>query len=737
MVKLYTKKSMIICGLCILAVAAIALVMHYGRVSDKDYKDVASVDNTPPVAAVPEEHDNVPPADEKKPSGTVNINIYSVDRLLDEIVEKYASEHWDFPYKINYTSDELVYSTEGLVRLTNDKLREGTAVDLYCIPAVYNQHYVKGEYSDYACPYEELGIDVDDALKKADIPQYAIEDGKNADGKIIALPYLGDVQVFVYRRSVAREIWGTDDPDKIAALIGGGTGKWDKLIEAAQTLKKHGYYIMSGNNNISGLIDTGIPDTDPEVYKNGSVTPKWDEFMELSKALFDKGYIKGTGPMEENWFVDLTGYGKNIFGYIMVTDHYEGRLNNSNDGDWAVCTPPFKIVSNYNTGIMVSKSSPNKDLLGPLIEWITLDSSKTGFQYKLASGTFDNQGKLSVISGTVLKNADTSRDILGGQNINPIVYDILQAPDGRHNDYSYGEVTLFHFLKETDAYIRGETDKDTAIANFVQKAGLSKPVLDPAADGDIVWKDENFERAVRNIIKKPNSSIKKSDVYGMTDLYISGNNIESIEDIVHFKNLKRFDCSANRITDISSLNALSGLEALFLVDNQISDISVLKELTSLKELNVSSNPITDISSLEGLTNLKELYIIADKISDITSLSGLTDLEVLEISQNNVSDIGAISKMKKLTQLHLWGNKIEDINPLKELTNLEKLYMGNNNISDITPLSKLTNLRELGMETNPISDISSIKKLKKLEALFVEGDNITDKSPASHVKNVYW
>lgn len=733
MVKMSIKKSLIICVLCLLVVAAAALFIHYGKVSSNVQMDEDPVVDAPPVAEAAEDPDTVPSDDEKNPAEKVTIYICSVDRTLHEVVELYASEHWDFPYEIRYESDELYYSTEDLVRLTNEKLREGAPVDLYGVPAVYTQYYIKGEYSDYAFPYEELGIDVDAAIKKADIPQYAIEDGKNAEGKIVALPYLADVYVFVYRRSVAREVWGTDDPDRISELIGGGTGKWDKFIEAAQILKKHGYYIIQGNGGITAMTDTGLPDEDPEVYKNGSVTHKWNEYMELSKTLIDNSCIN---PMAEDWYIDLEGNGRKVFGYFFLTDSFDSRLYDCNDGDWAVCTPPIKIISNYTTGILVNKNSPNKDLLGPLIEWITLDCSETGLQHRLASGAYDKYGKLSVVSGTVLKNVDSSRDILGGQNINPIVYDILQSPNGRHNEYSYSYAAFYHFIRETGAYIRGETDKDTAIANFIQKAGLSIPALDPAADGDIVWKDKNFERVVRDILKKPKSSIKKSDVYRITDLYIAQNNIESIEDIVHFKNLKYLDCSDNKITDISSLNTLTDLEAFYINNNQISDISVLEELTSLEELSLSFNPITDISSLEGLANLKELYIHGNNISDITSLSNLTKLENLGMRDNSISDISALCKLKKLTRLELTGNKIKDISSLEGLTNLEELVLLNNDISDITPIGKLRNLKTLDIRENQITDISSLKKLKKLETLYADA-KVKDKSPAAHVEHVLW
>lgn len=249
-------------------------------------------------------------------------------------------------------------------------------------------------------------------------------------------------------------------------------------MEAAQTLKEHGYCIVPGSRDIAALIDTGIPDLDPEIMKNDSINPRWDEFMGLSKTLFDSGSIYET----DGWFIDIEGKQKDIFGFITVTDVYTSRILNNKDNDWAICTPPFKIVANYDTGIMVNKNSPNKELLGPLIEWITLDFSKTGLQYSMVSGTYDEQQKLSVTSGTLLKTVDSKREILGGQNINPIVYDILHAPDGRQDDHLYRSSVLPEFLSETDAYAKGEKDKATAIADFMRNAGLSVKTPEPEVE---------------------------------------------------------------------------------------------------------------------------------------------------------------------------------------------------------------------------------------------------------------
>lgn len=407
-----------------------------------------------------------PAADKSREDGITRINIYSVDRELDEIVKKYAEEHWEFDYKINYYSDEAVLGTEDLVELAKDRLQNGgSEIDLYCVPAAYGRDFINGEYSEYACSYKELGIDIDSALKEADIPQYVIDDGTNSDGEVVALPYRADVCVFMYRRSVAREVWGTDDPDAIADILGAGTDRWDEFLEAAQILKEHGYYIVPGFKDISYMIDTSTPASE-------AVSPKWKEFMDVSKNLLDNGCIKNIGFWTDPWYKDLAGSGDKIFGLTTMSNLYQyidfGQAGS--DGDWAICMPPYKIVMDYSSGILVNKNTQNKDLIGPLIEWITLDCSESGLQYRMANGSYKDGEKTSVISGTVLRNADSSLATLGGENINPILYDILKSPDGKHQVYGIESWNFNIWSDATEAYLKGEKDRETTIADYIKEA---------------------------------------------------------------------------------------------------------------------------------------------------------------------------------------------------------------------------------------------------------------------------
>ena len=291
---------------------------------------------------------------------------------------------------------------------------------------------------------------------------------------MIALPYQSAAFAFLYRRSIARDVWGTDDPEKIAEIIGGGTQSWDKFIEAAKELKKHGYYIAPGYKHLMWMIDTSsYPALD---YAQNQPNPLWEEYMDIAKYLVDNGYVSDFNDLFNNeWSNALEGPGSKVFGTVVFPDYFDADyFISETSGDWAICMPPFTTWYTGCIGIMVNKASPNKDVLGPLVEWITLDCSEEGAQYGLATGELVGR-KVSVISGTVLRNAESRRDALGGQDVNPVIYNLLKQPLGKHDGMS-----IFNFLLDAmEGYVTGETDEDSVMRLFKEEAEMSESNFGP------------------------------------------------------------------------------------------------------------------------------------------------------------------------------------------------------------------------------------------------------------------
>ena len=413
-----------------------------------------------------------------EPGEKVYIRVYTTYRELGRVIEKYALENWDFDFEVQTWDDAIRYGYNDIINMVDDNLKNNAEpMEVFCVPAPYAPKYIRGEYSQYVCPYEELGIDVDALLEKMDIPRYIIDAGTNKEGKIVALPVLSNANVFMYRRSVAREVFGTDDPDKISEIIGGGTQSWDKFLEASKTLKKHGYYIVSGPGDLFYQIDDkcSISDLFSEDFR---IKPEWEKLMDIAKLLYDNGYIKNTELWSEQWYKDNVGKGDKVFGTFIITEFRwddQGLKNVYGDvfGDWAICLPPFQVRSDSYSGIMVSRNAANKELLKSIIEWLTLDSSESGFQYLLANGRIFDGQKFPVISRSVLKETENTVGFLGNQDVNPIVLNALNrlderyVPDSSPEDEGYLSI-YWEFMTETNAYIRGEKDKETAISDFTE-----------------------------------------------------------------------------------------------------------------------------------------------------------------------------------------------------------------------------------------------------------------------------
>lgn len=728
------KKHILILAGCIVVITAMFISFIYNRNVRFQKQNEDLINSNKPITNSSEDEpdykqDNTPAT--KPVNETRYLNIYTVDRGFHDIINQYAKEHWDFAYHINCYADDIVYSDKDIIEITSDKLvNDPTSLDLYCVPAYAQQYFIKGELSDYACPYKELGIEVDAGIKKSDIPQYIIENGSTLEGEIIALPYLANVSVFVYRRSVAKEVWGTDDPSVIAGMIGGGTESWDSFQQAALTLKKHGFNIVPGIKDLANTIDISS-----SLNSNGEINSQWLELMDIAKFLYDNGCIKDTDTWTKQWFEDLDGVGDKTFGYITFTDYYQYVSLDHTVGDWAICLSPYNTRNDHFTGVLVNKNSLNKDILGPFIEWLTLDSSETGLQYRLANGTFYEDEKVSVISGTVLQTVDSSRDYLGGQNINPILYEALNKP-ARQFGINDKISDLFYWEDAIRAYLWGGKNKESVIEEFkLTVSPLTLPEPEPNLDEVIVWKNQKFEAAIRNLLKKPKSEIYLSDVSQITKLEIEGNNIDDIADIVHFINLTHLYCNNNRISDISSLKELSKLKVVHLSGNKIKDIKSLENLVKLEELNLMDNEVKDISILSKLRNLEILYLRANEIEDINSLAKLTNLKILDLSENNIKNITGLQNLTRLNFLWLYGNKISDISDLKKLKSLIELQIDRNQISDISSLMDFNNLETLCMSDNDIREIKGLGSLMNLQYLILNHNKIDDISELNKLKKL--
>ena len=424
-----------------------------------------------------------PAADAGSAGGSDMINVWAFTDEVPGMIEKYIETHPEFGYKINTT---IIATTDGAYQPALDQaLAAGgaEAPDIYCAEAAFVLKYTQGDASSYAMPYADLGIDVDAKLKEADIAQYTVDIGTNPDGQLVGLGYQATGGAFIYRRSIAKDVWGTDDPAEIEKKIGPG---WDQFFTAAEDLKAKGYGIISGDGDMWHAVENS---SDAGWIVDGKLTidPKREEFLDLSKKLKDNGYHNDTQDWQDAWFADMKGEGeKGIFGffgpawlinYTMAPNCGGEAVGEGTYGDWAVCTPPIGFFWG-GTWILANKDTQKAEAVGKIIDWITLDSTEDGLQYKWANGTLNGEGgtKDAVASGTVMSKSDGSVDFLGGQNMFDAFVPANQYAKGT-NLTQYDETINQYWRDQVREYTSGNKDRDQAIADFKQQVADNLDVI--------------------------------------------------------------------------------------------------------------------------------------------------------------------------------------------------------------------------------------------------------------------
>ena len=422
------------------------------------------------------------PAD---PGKTV-LNIWSFTDEVPKMVDKYLELNPDFAAKYEVKTT-IIATTDGLYQPALDQaLAAGgaDAPDLYTAEAAFILKYSQGDAAKYAAPYESLGIDVAGDIEKAAIAQYSVDIGtRPADGKVVALGYQATGGAFIYRRSVAKAVWGTDDAAVVAEKIGAGSGNWDQFYAAAAELKAKGYGIISGDGDLWHAVENS---SEAGWIVDGKLTidPKREAFLDLSKELKDNGYHNDTQDWTDAWYADMKGTGeKEVLGffgpawlinYTIAPNCGGAAVGEGTYGDWAVCAPPVGFFWG-GTWLLANDASPNKEAVGEIIHWITLNCTEDGLQYKWANGTedWDNDpstptAKDSVASGTVMEISTGDLEILGGQNMFDAFVPANEYANGKCLT-QYDETINSYWRDAVRQYTAGAMTRDEAIQFFKQQ----------------------------------------------------------------------------------------------------------------------------------------------------------------------------------------------------------------------------------------------------------------------------
>ncbi len=322
-----------------------------------------------------------------------------------------------------------------------------------------------------------------------DFVPYVYELGKDENGNVKALSWQTTPGGFIYKRWIAREVWGNDDPE----FVGEKLSTLEGLFEAAEDMKQAGYKILPDEGALRWFSHGGNPQ--PWVNEKDELvfTEAKKEFMDYQKKLRDNAYTAMAPEWSPAWFASIGGpvaYNAGwdeadpdaenkveVFGFVMPTWglHYVIKPN-AGDGasDWGLTNGPSPYFWG-GTWLGVYSGSENKGAAWEFVKMMTHDEEFLNWWY-------EETGDLLSYKPITEKVKDSAVDeFLNGQNYFDFFLEEAEKIDsGIITKYDQGIDAIWDDI--ITRFIDGELSKDDAINEFYKQVKNAYPEITTPLD---------------------------------------------------------------------------------------------------------------------------------------------------------------------------------------------------------------------------------------------------------------
>lgn len=336
-------------------------------------------------------------------------------------------------------------------------------IDIFLIEADYALKYVDSEYA--LDVVNDIGLTEDEM---ADQYQYTKDIVTDSNGAIKGTTWQATPGLFAYRRSIAKDVLGTDDPDEVQAAL----SDWDKFNAVAEQAAAKGYKMLSGyddsyrtfSNNVSApWVDGTTVVVDENLMRWVDQTKEFtDNGYNNKTSLWDDGWAADQGPDGDvfGFFYSTWGINFTLLGNSLADPDGEQAVGNGIYGDYAVCEGPEPYYWG-GTWICAAAGTDNVATVKDVMDKLTCDAD---IMKQITLDTQDYTNNKTAMNA-IAEDPEFGSDFLGGQNHIALFAEAADKID-MSNAGKYDQGCNEKFQAAFKDYFDGSVDLDTAKENF-------------------------------------------------------------------------------------------------------------------------------------------------------------------------------------------------------------------------------------------------------------------------------
>ena len=395
--------------------------------------------------------DTEAPAEESS-EGKV-FNIYAWNEEFKGFFEKYypvpegVTVNW-----IITPSDNGAYQEKlDQALLNQENAADDDKVDLFLAEADYIQ-----KYTDSAFTQDVTALGVTDF---SNTYEYTVQCASDASGVVKGVSFQCCPAALIYRRSIAQDVLGTDDPVEVQKAL----SDWDKFNDVAAQAKAKGYMMTASESATYRVFSNNADEPWVDADNNLQIPEAMKTWMAQAKEFTDKGYTQTCDIWSDECTAQMFKDGKTMC-YFGPAWYYNFSMGNAQDaekgcfGDWAICEGPQAHFWG-GTWLLAPVGTDNPTMVADIMNTFINDEDVCT---KLVKNEmqFSNNQKVNEACA-----ADGGNDFLGGQNDTAIFCELAKNIVFE-NHTIYDQIINEDLQKTWREYCDGDVTEDAAMANF-------------------------------------------------------------------------------------------------------------------------------------------------------------------------------------------------------------------------------------------------------------------------------
>ena len=451
------------------ALLAILMVCTLAACGSKDTADTGTTDETPKEGTVFNIYawnEEFKGFFEKYYLGTVPYLDTDGDGTLDAYYEEAPGKHWvdegvEFKWTIVPSDNSQYQEALDAALLNQENAATDDKVDLFLAEADYIL-----KYTDSAVTQDVKALGVTDF---SNTYSYTVEAASDASGTVKGVSFQCCPSALIYRRSIAKEVLGTDEPAEVQELL----NSWEKFDAVAADAAAKGYLMTPSYAETYRVFSNNVSSPWVDADKNMHFDEKITTWMDQAEKYVANGYTLTEGIWDAGKNAEMGKDGRALcfFGPAWYFNFCMGPAHEEAMGDWAIVEGPAAHFWG-GTWLLAPTGSDNPTIAAEIMNTFINNEDVCSKLISQESQFTNNQA----VNNKFASDPEYGSEFLGGQNDVAVFADLAK-------NIKFQNITLYdQYMNEGlqtyfVEYLKGTVSREDALNNYFKYINEKFPAI--------------------------------------------------------------------------------------------------------------------------------------------------------------------------------------------------------------------------------------------------------------------